>query len=143
MKEILLLMLCFGFVDEVLPQAANVNYTTYGTKVDNIDKTISVDVAFFIPVADSNNSAGINFRTALLENPLFGDTTIVALVSPLKDSVDIGAIVVKTLTVTVRADLTDGQIRIEIDNLYNAETAKFINTFYIRNNFWRLERTIP
>ena len=142
------LFLLFGFLTlccsaKCLSQAANVNYIVYGITVDNIDKTIGVDVAFFISVADSNNFAGTNFRTALLQNTTFGDSVIVALVSPLKDSVDIGALVIKTLTVTVGADLTKAQVRTEIDNLYNAETANFLNTFYARNDFWGLERIIP
>lgn len=146
MKKFFLIILAIYFScnnSYILAQAANTNYITYETRLDNIDKTIGVDVAFFVPVADSNNFAGTNFRTALLQNPAFGDTPIVALVSPLKDSVDIGALVVKTLTVTVAADLTKAQIRTEIDNLYNAETTNFINTFYARNDFWGLERIIP
>ncbi len=144
MKKILisLFVLMFAFSD-CLSQVADTNYITYETRVDNINKTIGVDVAFFIPVADSNNFAGTNFRIALLQNPAFGDTPIVALVSPLKDSVDIGAIVVKTLTVTVEAGLTKGQIRTEIDNFYINEKTNFIDTFYARNDFWGLERIVP
>ena len=142
------LFLLFGFLtlcyfSQAFAQAANINYKVYGTQVDNIDKIISADVAFFISVADSNNFAGINFRTALLENDSFGDSTIVSLVSPLLDSVGIGAIVVKTLSVSVEAGLTNAQIRTVIDNLYSNEKAKFINTFYIKNDFWRFERIVP
>ena len=145
MKKLFLLFvfLTLFYSDKAFSQAANINYITYEISVDNIDKTIGVDVAFFIPVADSNNFAGTNFRTALLQNIAFGDTAIVALVSPLKDSVEIGALVIKNLTVTVGADLTKAQTRTVIDDLYNAETANFINTFYARHDFWGLERIVP
>ena len=141
MKRLLLLFMVLPVC--VSAQAANINYIVYGTRVDNINKQVSADVAFFIPVADSNNFAGTNFRTVLLQNPSFGDSTIVPLVTPLKDSVDVGALVVKTKSVTFGADLSKAQKRTAIDNFYTAEKTDFINTFYARNDFWGLERIVP
>lgn len=127
----------------VLSQAANINYIVYGTSVDNIDGIVSAEVVFFIPIADSNNFADTSFRTVLLQNPDVGDSTIVPLVSPLKDSVDIGAIVIKTGIVNFVPGLSKAQKRSAIDDVFNSRKAAFIKTFYAKNDFWGLERIVP
>ena len=123
-------------------QSANTDYIILKTGVDGQNKQNSARVAFYIDLPDSNNCAGVNFRTiAILVN---GDTSRVSfLTGSLLDSLAIGAKLEVIRTVRFDAGLTNVQKRIAIDNIFTNSIAALLEKWYAEHNFYGLERIVP
>lgn len=124
----------FIIVGEAHGQDADLNYIILTMNEKNDVAT----VAFYIAVADSNNSGGLNFRTAILQD---GRTFQSYLVGSLKDSLEIAAVVEVIKSVQLNANASDLQKRNTVDSFYINKKVSFLANLYQRYNFWGLERS--
>lgn len=147
MKKIFLL---FGFLlvgcaniqpKVVIAQESNVSYIILETGVDGLENQNSARVAFYITIPDSNNFAGVCFRTIVINTGM--DTTSLSfLTGALLDSLAIGARLEVIRTVRFDAGLTKIQKRARIDNVFNNSLAAFLAKWYAQHDFYGLERVL-
>ena len=136
----LMLLGCVG--SRAISQTAdNVVYIPLETDVDGNNNTNSARVAFYITIPDSNNFAGVNFRT--IAQRVRGDTSKVNwLTGALFDSLAIGAKLEEIRTIRFDPELTDGQKRTQIDNFFTNNLSAFLAKWYAQHNFYGLERVL-
>jgi hypothetical protein len=144
MKKIIFVISLFvccscGFV---FATDADVNYIVLETNVDNINKVINARVAFYIPVADSNNFAGTNYRIVVLQQDTIR-TQLEWLIGSIIDSLNIGALIEHIETVSLNTTTTKVQKRNQIDARFNVLKTTVIDKFYAQHDFWGLERIVP
>lgn len=146
MKNLFLLFVVFIIgcrsQEELFSQtAANVDYIILETGVDGVNTSNSATVAFYITIPDSNNFAGVNFRTVVINTGR--DTTSVSfLTGALLDSLAIGARLEEIRTVRFDAGLTKAQKRTRIDDVFNNNLSDFLAKWYAQHDFYGLERVL-
>ncbi len=148
MKSLFLLfgILSFGCADVEDPRTlaqtpADRKYIILETGVDGNNNPNSARVAFYVSIPDSNNFAGINFRTIAVI--VRSDTSQLSfLTGALLDSLKIGARLEEIRTVRFDAGLTKGQKRTQIDNFFNNHLAVFLAKWYAQHDFYGLERVL-
>jgi len=148
MKKIFLLfvILSFGCDDHsqnnrLSQTPADRKYIILETGVDGNNDTNSARVAFYITIPDSNNSAGVCFRTIAII--VRSDTSKLSFLSgALFDSLAIGARLEVIRTVSFDPSLTDLQKRTQIDNFFNNNQSKFRAKWYAEHNNYGLERVL-
>ena len=138
----LLFLMCDGINPEgVIAQDADVSYIILEAGLDGLGSQKSVRVAFYITVKDSNNFAGVNFRTIVINTGK--DTTRISfLTGALLDSLVIGARLEVIRTVRFDAGLTKLQKRTQIDNVFNNNLSEFLAQWYAQHDFYGLERVL-
>ncbi len=146
MKNLFLLLLVFIIgcrsQGELFSQTpADRKYIILVSGVDGLNNVNSVNVAFYIDIPDSNNFAGVNFRT--VAQRVRGDTSQVSwLTGALFDSLAIGAKLEEIRTVRFDAALTKAQKRTHIDNVFNNNLSAFLVKWYAQHDFYGLERVL-
>ena len=117
------------------------NYLVLTQNVDNINLPSSAGVIFFVSIKDSNNFAGVNFRTVVLEAGL--DSLEIVISGTMKDSLDIGAFIPIQETVSFDVGLTKVQKRNIIDSRFTELNTEQMDIFYSRYDFYGFQRTVP
>ena len=139
----LLLLRCNGdLLPKAFAQDADVSYIVLEVGLDSALKQKNARVAFYISVADSNNFAGTNYRTVVMQSGQ--DTTQFSFViGALADSIAIGALIERVEIVEFDANATRVQKRNVIDVRFNVLSTEVTNKFYAKYDFWGLERIVP
>ena len=142
MKKLLLLLFLLGCAENGVGQSANTHYITLKSDLDGLNKAKSVQVAFYIDLADSNNSAGINFR--LVSQRVREVTTQINwLAGALFDSLTVGAKLEIVRTVRFDPDLTLGQKQTIIDNVFLNNRSAVLTKWYAEHDNYGRARIIP
>lgn len=115
-----------------------------------------VDVVYHIPIAATNNFAGVSFRTAVqqlrtiyfdvngapLVTPILPRTLVPFLDSGTKTKVENGEVWEEKVLVKFDANLSKAAKKTIIDDLFTAESANILTKIQIELDFWGFEGTV-
>lgn len=108
-----------------------------------------VDVIFRIPIPDVANSAGVSYRTALIDHlKHLQNTDTISSISPFADAAELSQVrngEIYELRQSIRFSslaLTPAQKRDEIDARYNELITKARDVLQVRLAWWGLTRTV-
>jgi hypothetical protein len=104
-----------------------------------------IRVAFHLAIPDTTNSAGVNYRTALLQSGMASGTpdSAVPWLTTEQADLDSGALYELVETVQVDGSLTKAAKRDIVDARYTALAAKVPGKIQAELDWWGTDRDVP